>query len=97
VTVGGIHYAVTSSKRRRQKGTEELPRAVGAVSPIAMGEEVTASGLVRWKRIEGLPEDTRTEHHFDTYFKTNMFHDMTKEVEGCVVANGERECRRRKR
>jgi hypothetical protein len=40
-----------------------------------------ASGLVRWKRIEGLPEDTRTEHHFDSYFKANMFHDMTREVD----------------
>ncbi len=53
--------------------------AVGAV-PIKMGDEVVA-GFIRWKRIEGLTEDTRKEHHFDTHFKTNMFHDMTREVD----------------
>ena len=45
-----------------------------------MGEEVVA-GLIRWKRIEGLLEDKRTEHHFDTFFKTNIFNDMTREVD----------------
>ncbi len=42
---------------------------------------MTAGGLIKWKRIEGLPEDTRTEPHFDSYFKINMFHNMTKEVD----------------
>jgi hypothetical protein len=44
-----------------------------------------ASGLVRWKRIEGLPEDKRTEHHFESHFKENLFNDMTKEVDVFVL------------
>ena len=81
VTVGGVHYAVSASKRRKGENNEARQAGIGGVEPIAMGERVTASGLIKWKRIEGLPEDTRTELHFDTYFKTNMFHDMTREVD----------------
>jgi hypothetical protein len=80
VTVGGVHYAVSASKRRRGQDNVGRQAGIGGVEPIAMGERVTASGLIKWKRIEGLPEDTRTELHFDSYFKTNMFHDMTREV-----------------
>ncbi len=57
VTVGGVRYEVTSTKRKRE---EVVPHRPG-VEPIVMGERVMASGLVRWKRIDGLPEDTRTE------------------------------------
>ena len=78
VRVGGVEYPITA-KRRRTGAQEVTTVAVGA-TPILMGEECVA-GLIRWKRIEGLTEDTRTEHHFDTYFKTNMFHDMTREVD----------------
>jgi hypothetical protein len=81
VTVGGVHYAVSASKRRRGENNAARQAGIGGVEPIAMGERVTASGLIKWKRIEGLPEDTRTELHFDSYFKTNMFHDMTREVD----------------
>jgi hypothetical protein len=110
VTVGGVHYAVSASKRRRGENNEARQAGISGVEPIAMGERVTASGLIKWKRIEGLPEDTRTELHFDTYFKTNMFHDMTREVDvfnvqcvvgtferGVVGKSGERECTRVKR
>ncbi len=108
VTVGGVHYAVSASKRHTGENNEARQAGIGGVEPIAMGEQVMASGLIKWKRIEGLPEDTRTEPHFDSCFKTNMFHDMTREVSGCVqcvvatfergvVGSGEKECKRVKR
>ena len=45
-----------------------------------MGKSVTIADLT-WTRIEGLPEDSRTEPHQPTTFKTNLFHDGTREID----------------
>ena len=73
ISVGGIHYNV---KAKRKRGNDDLH--VG--DSIEMGE-VVAVGDLRWKRVEGLPEDVRTEPHLPTTFKTNLFHDETREVD----------------
>ena len=73
ISVGGVHYNV---KAKRKRGNDDLH--VG--ESIEMGE-VVAVGDLRWKRVEGLPEDVRTEPHLPTTFKTNLFHDETREVD----------------
>ncbi len=77
VRVGRVEYPIIPKRRRRSEEEENktndvdmVPVPVGVV-PIKMGEQVVA----------GLVEDTRTEHHFDTHFKTNLFNDMTREVD----------------
>ncbi len=39
------------------------------------------AGNLTWERIEGLNKDCRTEPHFDTTFKTQLFNEDTKEVD----------------
>jgi hypothetical protein len=75
---GGGEYPITA--KRRRTGQQDVTTVAVGATPIMVGEECVA-GFVRWKRIEGLTEDTRTEHHFDTDFQTKMFHDMTREVD----------------
>ena len=71
VTVGGVQYPVGKKRKKDEQriGTE-----------IAMGETVTA-GEYTWTRIEGVTEDTRKEPHFETSFKTNLFHEQATEVD----------------
>ncbi len=39
------------------------------------------AGAYRWRRIEGITEDSRVEPHFDTTFKTNIFKDNALEID----------------
>jgi hypothetical protein len=73
IVVGGVHYHV-SAKRKRGNDT------LGDGDSIQMGEVVVVGDL-RWKRIDGLPEDVRTEPHLPTTFKTNICHDETREFD----------------
>jgi hypothetical protein len=73
IVVAGVHYQV-SAKRKRGN---DMP---GDGETIKMGE-VVVIGDLRWKRIEGLVEDARTEPHLPTTFKTNLIHDETREVD----------------
>jgi hypothetical protein len=73
LVVGGVHYQVSA---KRKRGND----IVSDGETIKMGEVVVVGDL-RWKRIEGLPEDPRTEPHLPTTFKTNLFHDETREVD----------------
>ena len=44
VTVGGVHYAVSASKRRKGENNETRQAGIGGVEPIAMGERVNDLG-----------------------------------------------------
>jgi hypothetical protein len=74
VTVGETHYRVCAKRKRRTEAENE------SEADIKMGETVTA-GAYRWRRIEGITEDTRVEPHFDTTFKTNIFNDDALEID----------------
>ncbi len=71
IIVGGVHYQVTAKKKQ---GNDVLPSTGDGI--LEMGE-VVEIGDLKWKRIEGLPEDVRTEPHLPTTFKTDLFHDET--------------------
>jgi hypothetical protein len=73
IVVAGVHYQVSAKRKRGNDIT-------GDGETIQMGEAVVVGDL-RWKRIEGLVEDARTEPHLPTTFKTNLFHDETREVD----------------
>ena len=72
--MGGVVYPV-GTKRKRENG-----EALYNTDTIAVGGSVTIADLT-WTRIEGLPEDSRTEPHQPTTFKTNLFHDGTREID----------------
>jgi hypothetical protein len=74
VTVGGVVYPVGNKRKR------ENDEALFNSDTIAMGGSVKIADLT-WTRIEGLPEDSRTEPHLPTTFKTNLFHDGTREID----------------
>jgi hypothetical protein len=67
VTVGGLHYNISAKRKRETVDT-------GQESDINMGETVTV-GEYTWRRVEGIEEDSRTEPHFDTTFKTKLFNN----------------------
>ncbi len=71
--MGGVHYNVQAKRRRGHEDQQDG-------ESIAMGEVVQVGDL-RWRRVEGLPEDVRAEPHLPTTFKTNLFHDETREVD----------------
>jgi hypothetical protein len=73
VTVGGVLYQVG----KKRKLEHEPPFNSDT---IGMGESITIADLT-WTRIEGLPEDVRTEPHLPTTFKTNLFNDQTREID----------------
>jgi hypothetical protein len=79
VTVGGTIYRVREVKRQRRT-EEDKDSNDEDQNIIKMGETVTA-GEYRWERIEGITEDVRKEPHFDTTFKTNLFNDLTEEID----------------
>ena len=80
VTVGGTVYRVREVKRQRTTNEDKDSDDEGDERDIKMGETVTA-GEYRWERIEGILEDARTEPHFDTTFKTNLFNDAALEID----------------
>ena len=73
VTVGGVQYGL-GSKRKRENGWDETAKE------IAMGEIVDV-GAYSWERIEVITEDSRQVPHFDTTFRTNLFHNEATEAE----------------
>ncbi len=73
VTVAGVQYPL-GSKRKREAAWSDNTRE------IAMGE-IVAVGEYSWERIEELTEDSREVLHFDTTFRTNLFHNEATEAE----------------
>ncbi len=65
-----------------KRNGEAVVAAVGDANgtDLKIGDTVQV-GNMRWKRIEGLEEDARRVPHFDTTFKTNLFHEGTVEAD----------------
>ncbi len=78
VVVGGVHYQVGKRKRNGADVVAAVEDANG--TDLKIGDTVQV-GNMTWKRIEGLEEDARRVPHFDTTFKTNLFHEGTVEAD----------------
>ena len=74
VTVGGVLYNVSANKRRRVT----VGDGEGDVIPVG---QIVHAGEYRWKRVWAITEDSRKEPHFETSFKSNLFHEDVTEVE----------------
>ncbi len=78
IVVGGGHYQLGKRKRHGAAAVEAEVDESG--TNLKIGDTVQA-GNMTWKIIEGLAEDARRVPHFQTTFKTNLFHDGTIEAD----------------
>ena len=68
-----MHYSLGSKRKREDKWDE-------TAKEIAMVEVVTAGDL-NWERVGVIVDDSRQAPHFDTTFRTNLFHNEATEAD----------------